>query len=46
MQDRIGRRPLFHAMEEQDALDIDWEPQFQLLEQMALVKKAKGESLL
>lgn len=45
-QDRVGKRPYFHELDEHDALDIDWEPQFHFLEEMALSKQRRGESLL
>lgn len=44
--DRIGNRPYFHALPEHDAMDIDWQDQFDLLEEIALARAARGLSLL
>ncbi len=44
--DRVGRRPYFHPLDEHDAMDIDWEPQFHLLEQLALLRRHAGEDLI
>ena len=44
--DRVGRKPYFYELDEHDALDIDWEPQFHFLEQMALLKRAGGQELV
>jgi CMP-N-acetylneuraminic acid synthetase len=44
--DRIGNRPFFFEMEEAESMDIDWEEQFQLLQEIAQARAARGESLL
>lgn len=44
--DRVGQRPYFHELDEHDALDIDWEPQFHFLEELALLRRRKGETLI
>jgi len=44
--DRIGRRPYFMELPEATALDIDWEEQFHLLEQLARIRLAEGGSLI
>lgn len=46
MGDRIGRRPFFYDIDEHDAADIDWEPQFKFLERVAKLKQADGEDLV
>ncbi|MFD0947224.1 cytidylyltransferase domain-containing protein [Sphingomonas canadensis] len=43
MGDRIGRRPYFHPLPEQVAMDIDWEDQFTLLDRIAHIRRAAGE---
>lgn len=45
-KDRIGAHPFFFEMEESDAMDIDWEGQFLLMEEIALARRARGNSLL
>jgi CMP-N-acetylneuraminic acid synthetase len=44
--DRIGHRPYFMPIAEEVAMDIDWEEQFVLLEQIARVKMAAGYALV
>lgn len=44
--DRIGTNPCLHELPESVAMDIDWEEQFRLLGDIALAKKARGDSLL
>ncbi|WP_159992933.1 cytidylyltransferase domain-containing protein [Roseomonas sp. 18066] len=44
--DRIGRKPYFHAMPEHDAMDIDWQDQFDLLDEIARARVQRGQSLL
>ncbi|KHL24229.1 hypothetical protein PK98_14685 [Croceibacterium mercuriale] len=44
--DRIGRQPYFYDIDEHDAADIDWEPQFVTLEKLALLKRQAGEGLI
>ena len=44
--DRIGHHPCFLEMEEAEAMDIDWEDQFLLLEEIARARLARGQSLL
>lgn len=44
--DRIGTNPYLHDMPERLVMDIDWEEQFQLLEDIALVRQARDLSLL
>ncbi len=44
--DRIGHRPFFFEMEEDEAMDIDWEPQFRLLDEIARARRQNGQALL
>ncbi len=44
--DRIGNNPCLHEMPESIVMDIDWEDQFNLLEDIAVAKKNRGISLL
>ncbi|WP_140984187.1 cytidylyltransferase domain-containing protein [Asticcacaulis tiandongensis] len=44
--DRLGHRPYFMPLSEIVAMDIDWEEQFELLEQIALAKMSKGAVLI
>jgi len=44
--DRIGTNPCLHDMPERLVMDIDWEEQFHLLEDIALAKVGRGDSLL
>lgn len=44
--DRIGSRPLMWEMAEADGMDIDWEDQFLLMEEIAQARLARGASLL
>jgi CMP-N-acetylneuraminic acid synthetase len=43
--DRVGQAPFFHELDEHDALDIDWEPQFHFLEQVTLLRRQGGQKL-
>ena len=44
--DRIGTNPYLHEMPERLVMDIDWEEQFHLLEDIAMARQARGISLL
>lgn len=44
--DRVGDRPYFFEMEDADAMDIDWEGQFSLMDEIARARVATGKSLL
>lgn len=44
--DRVGNKPYFFEMAESDAMDIDWEDQFQLLNEIALARRSLSSSLL
>ncbi|MCC5968200.1 MAG: hypothetical protein JJU24_18975 [Natronohydrobacter sp.] len=44
--DRIGTNPYLHDMPERLVMDIDWEEQFHLLEDIALARQSRGLSLL
>lgn len=44
--DRIGKRPFFLDVPEREAMDIDWEDQFLLMEEIALGRIARGDTLL
>ncbi|WP_412551288.1 cytidylyltransferase domain-containing protein [Shimia sp. MIT910701] len=44
--DRIGTNPCLHELPERVTMDIDWEEQFHLLEDIALAKVQRGDSLL
>ncbi|BAV65852.1 acylneuraminate cytidylyltransferase family protein [Sphingobium cloacae] len=44
--DRITKNSFFMQMEEGVAMDIDWEGQFQLMEEIALARVARGKSLI
>lgn len=46
MRDRIGRNPYFFEMEEGDSMDIDWEEQFLLTEEIARARRERGRSLI
>lgn len=46
MGDRVGHRPYFYDIDEHDAADIDWEPQFHTLEKLAVMKSQDGEVLI
>ncbi len=46
MSDRVGKKPFFHELDEHDALDIDWQSQFDFLEQIAFKRIQDGERLL
>lgn len=44
--DRVGKRPYLYDLPEEVALDIDWENQFQLLNDIATAKKQRNISLV
>lgn len=44
--DRIGHKPYFFEMEEAESMDIDWEEQFVLMEEIARARRQNGQSLL
>jgi CMP-N-acetylneuraminic acid synthetase len=44
--DRIGHRPSFHALPEHESMDIDWQDQFDLLDEIARARAARELSLL
>ena len=44
--DRIGTNPYLHEMPEAVVMDIDWEEQFKLLNDIALAKQDRGVSLI
>lgn len=44
--DRVGNRPYFFPMEESEVMDIDWEDQFHLLDEIARARRAMGRSLI
>ena len=44
--DRIGKIPYLHDTPERLVMDIDWEEQFHLLEDIALARTARGFSLI
>ncbi|ODN68644.1 hypothetical protein [Methylobrevis pamukkalensis] len=44
--DRVGDRPFFFEMEEKEAMDIDWEEQFNLMDEIARARRVEGRSLL
>lgn len=44
--DRVGENPFMHEMSGEAVMDIDWEDQFQLLEDLAEAKKMRGLSLV
>ncbi|MFA5593561.1 MAG: hypothetical protein WC989_09655 [Micavibrio sp.] len=44
--DRIGKKPYFFEMDESVAMDIDWEDQFRLMDEIAQARLARGMSLL
>nr|WP_255607543.1 hypothetical protein [Ancylobacter sp. Lp-2] len=46
VRDRVGERPYFFEMVDAEALDLDWEDQFQLMEEIARARQSRGESLL
>lgn len=43
--DRVGNNPFMHVLRGETVLDIDWEDEFQLLQQIAQTKAAHGEPL-
>ena len=44
--DRVGERPYMHEMEGEAVMDIDWEDQFALLQDIALAKIHRGYELI
>jgi CMP-N-acetylneuraminic acid synthetase len=44
--DRIGNRPFLHEIPESVAMDIDWEEQFTLLNDIALSKLSRNIPLI
>lgn len=46
VDDRIGSRPSLHSLPENIAMDIDWEDQFYLLEDIAKAKTSRGIDLI
>jgi CMP-N-acetylneuraminic acid synthetase len=44
--DRVGNSPYFFEMPESEAMDIDWEDQFLLLEEIARARISQGFSLI
>lgn len=44
--DRVGRNPYLHEMPESIVMDVDWEDQFTLVEDVALGRISRGLSLL
>jgi CMP-N-acetylneuraminic acid synthetase len=44
--DRVGRRPHMYELPESAVLDIDWEDQFNLLEDIVRAKELRGISIL
>jgi len=44
--DRVGRTPFFYHIDEHDAADIDWEPQFDLLEKIMRLKQQEGGTVI
>ena len=45
VRDRVGTQPQFFELEETDALDIDWQPQFDLLQDIVTARRARGLSV-
>lgn len=45
-QDRIGHRPFFFEMEEAESMDIDWEEDFLLMDEIARARRTSGRSLI
>jgi len=43
--DRVGNRPYLYELPENVALDVDWEDQFSLLNDIALARQSRGISL-
>ena len=46
VDDRVGTNAYLYSLAESTAMDIDWEDQFQLLNDIALAKKNRGISLI
>lgn len=44
-RDRIGHKPFFFEMEEGESMDIDWEDQFRLMDEIARARRQNGQSL-
>jgi len=45
LDDRVGTKPFLKDIPENVAMDIDWEDQFHLLQDIALAKQARGHDL-
>jgi CMP-N-acetylneuraminic acid synthetase len=45
LNDRIGKAPRFHELPEALSMDIDWEDQFNLMEDIILGRKMRGLSI-
>lgn len=45
-RDRVGTKPYFFEMDESAAMDIDWEEQFHLMNEIANARRARGQSLV
>ena len=43
--DRIGKNPYMHPMAESDVMDIDWQEQFDLIEELVTIRERRGEHL-
>lgn len=46
VDDRIGRKPFLYSIPESVSMDIDWEDQFTLLDDIAMAKISRGKSLI
>lgn len=44
--DRVGENPYMHEMTGEAVMDIDWEDQFDMLQDIALAKRLRGHKLL
>lgn len=44
--DRIGGKPFFFEMEARDAMDIDWEDQFKVMDELFAARRAGGDTLV
>ena len=44
--DRVGDKPYFFEMEESQSMDIDWEDQFVLMNEIATARATRGMSLI
>jgi len=45
VKDRVGKKPYLYDLPESIALDVDWEDQFILLNDIALARQERGDSL-